>query len=125
MKITPRVETAGDYFYRQNVLANIARKKAEIPAWMEWTYFFDFPVCISCVTGTYQLAGESEKNIREMSIDEFLELIPGAVARVWSDKVLELNKHLYDFEPADDKKKSVSPSASPTSTRQKKKKTTT
>jgi hypothetical protein len=124
LKITPRAETAGDYFYRTYLLAKIANTK-DIPEWQQFTYFFDYPVCLSCVTGTYQLAGEKEKDIREMSIDEFLELIPGAVARVWSDKVLELNKHLYDFEPADNKKKSALPSASQSSTRRKKKTITT
>lgn len=103
LKIEPHAETGGDYFFRSSLLAKIAGMK--IPARDELTYYFYFPVCISCTSGTFAIGGQ-EYDISEMTISQFLNDIPGAVMRVWCDKVLELNKHLMDFEPADDKKKS-------------------
>lgn len=103
LKIEPRSETGGDYFFRTGLLAKIAEIK-EIPEWDELTYFFYFPLCISCTTGEYTI-GDKTRNIREMSVTEFIDIVPGQVMRIWADKVLELNQHLLEFEPADNKKK--------------------
>lgn len=102
LKINPRAETGGDYFFRAGILAKIAGEK-DIPAWAELIYYFYYPICLSCVTGSFAIGGE-EKDIREMTVSEFMDDVPGQVMRVWADKVLTLNGHLLDFAPADEKK---------------------
>lgn len=102
LKINPRAETGGDYFFRTGILAKIASMK-NIPEWAELIYFFYYPICLSCVTGSFAINAQ-EKDIREMTVSEFMDDVPGQVMRVWADKVLELNKHFLDFAPADEKK---------------------
>jgi hypothetical protein len=104
LDVETRAELGRDYMLRLNLVAQLKDIETKDLDTVGFNIYLYYPSCVACSTGTFTLPGKEARDIRSMTVQEWLDNLPGVVIRHWADSVFQLNPDFLEFEPADEKK---------------------